>query len=336
MPEGHSVHRLARQFGDVFVGAQLAVTSPQGRFVHGAALLDGHVLTGSTAHGKHLFLEFAHGLLLHVHLGLYGAWNFGGDAGFRGASSIGAPRKVGEREVYDGDGGGSGADRDAASGSGPDGYAGPPPPVGAVRVRLASGHGWADLRGATTCAAVTGAEAAAVVARLGPDPLRNLPGDRDAFVARVRTRQTPLAALLMDQKLVAGIGNVYRAELLFRQRLDPWLPGTALPAKAARLLWDDAVAIMSDGVRDGRIITTPPRYWSGPDGGQRGGGQSGGGGSASGRLGGGGSAIMLPVPDESHFVYRRQGQDCRDCGTAVALTDLGARKLYWCPSCQAP
>ncbi len=101
MPEGHSVHRLARQFGDVFAGERLAVSSPQGRFAQGAALLDGHTLIGSAAHGKHLFLEFEHGLLLHVHLGLYGAWDFGGDAGFRGASSIGAPRKVGEREVYD-------------------------------------------------------------------------------------------------------------------------------------------------------------------------------------------------------------------------------------------
>ena len=101
MPEGHSVHRLARQFGDVFAGERLTVSSPQGRFAPGAALLDGHVLAGAIAHGKHLFLEFDHGLVLHVHLGLYGAWDFGGDSTFRGASSIGAPRKVGEREVYD-------------------------------------------------------------------------------------------------------------------------------------------------------------------------------------------------------------------------------------------
>ena len=55
--------------------------------------------------------------------------------------------------------------------------------MGAVRVRLAGAHGWADLRGATTCEAITGAEATAVLARLGPDPLRNRPGDRDAFIA---------------------------------------------------------------------------------------------------------------------------------------------------------
>jgi endonuclease-8/formamidopyrimidine-DNA glycosylase len=305
VPEGHSVHRLARQFGDVFDGERLAVSSPQGRFVQGAALLDGHVLTAAVAHGKHLFLTFEHGLLLHVHLGLYGAWNFGGDATFRGASSIGAPRKVGERELYD----------DAAgAAAGPENYTGPPEPVGAVRVRLAGSHGWADLRGATTCEVITAAEGEAVTARLGPDPLRNLPGDRDAFTAGVRARRTPLAALLMDQKVIAGVGNVYRAELLFRQRLDPWLAGKALPADAAGRLWDDTVAMMSDGVRDGRIITTPPSYWDG--------------------AGDGASNLVLPAQEESHFVYRRQGLACRDCGTPVALTELGARKLYWCPQCQ--
>ena len=306
MPEGHSVHRLARQFGDVFAGERLTVSSPQGRFAPGAALLDGHIMTSATAHGKHLFLEFEHGLLLHVHLGLYGAWDFGGDASFRGASSIGAPRKVGERELYDDGGAAEPADVVAA-------YAGPPEPVGAVRVRLVSGHGWADLRGATTCEAITEAEAAAVLARLGPDPLRNRPGDRDAFAATVAAKRTPLAGLLMDQKVIAGVGNVYRAELLFRQRLNPWLPGAGLSPGAALRLWDDTAAMMSDGVRDGRIITTPPRYWNG---------------SAS------GSRLALPDPDHAHFVYRRHGLDCRDCGTPVALTELAARKLYWCPRCQ--
>jgi endonuclease-8/formamidopyrimidine-DNA glycosylase len=79
--------------------------------------------------------------------------------------------------------------------------------------------------------------------------------------------------------------------------------------------------MMSDGVRDGRIITTPPRYWNGSDGVAP---------------GGGGSPGPLPAPEESHFVYRRQGLDCRDCGTPVALAELAARKLYWCPACQAP
>jgi endonuclease-8/formamidopyrimidine-DNA glycosylase len=298
VPEGHSVRRLARQFGDVFAGEALAVSSPQGRFSGGAALLDGHTLLAAEAHGKHLFLHFDNALVLHVHLGLYGAWSFGGDRTFAGASSIGAPRRVGEREAF-----GDGDDDGGAP------YAGPPAPVGAVRVRLAGSHGWADLRGATTCETITEAEVRAVLARLGPDPLRNLPEDRSRFAAGLRARKTPVAALLMDQKVIAGVGNVYRAELLFRQGLAPWLPGRALDAHAAGALWEDTVAVMSDGVRDGRIITTPPSYWTEP-------------------------AAGLPAPEESHFVYRRQGLECRNCRTPVALTDLAARKLYWCPVCQ--
>jgi formamidopyrimidine-DNA glycosylase len=301
VPEGHSVHRLARQFRDVFEGRRLTVSSPQGRFAAGAALLDGHELADSVAHGKHLFLHFDHGLILHVHLGLYGAWSFGGDESFRGASSIGAPRKVGEQEVFD----------DGA----PVAYAGPPAPVGAVRVRLEDGRGWADLRGATACSVITEIEAAAVRARLGPDPLRNLPGDRNSFVSGVLARRTPLAALLMDQKVIAGVGNVYRAELLFRQRLDPWMPGKALGAEAAEVLWDDIRAMMSDGVRDGRIITTPPGFWTAAPQADS-------------------PRVSLPDPQEAHFVYRRQGLECRVCRTPIAITELAARKLYWCPSCQ--
>lgn len=296
MPEGHSIHRLARQFRDVFAGERLSVTSPQGRFADGAALLDGRVLETARAHGKQLFLEFEGALYLHVHLGLYGAWDFGGDETFRGASSIGAPRRVGEREL---------TDDDAA------GYAGPPPPVGAVRVRLASEHGWADLRGATVCSAVTEPEVEAVLARLGPDPLGLALGGRDSgeeFAERIARRRTPIGRLLMDQAVVAGIGNVYRAELLFRARMDPALPGVAAGRERTLALWADAVAALGQGVRDGRIVTTDPWCWTNPDG--------------------------LPDPAEAHWVYKRHGLDCRLCGTTVLLGDEAGRKLYWCPGCQ--
>lgn len=317
MPEGHSVRRLARQFGDVFAGEALAVSSPQGRFSGGAALLDGHTLLAAEAHGKHLFLHFDNALVLHVHLGLYGAWSFGGDRTFAGAFSIGAPRRVGEREAF-----GDGDDDGGAP------YAGPPAPVGAVRVRLAGSHGWADLRGATTCETITEAEVRAVLARLGPDPLRNLRGDAGRFAANVQARKTPLAALLMDQKVIAGVGNVYRAEVLFRRRLDPWLPGTALPDNDARKLWRDIVAVMGDGVTDGRIITTPPKYWA-----------------LDGTTAAKAAAAGAPVPprsahfpgrDDAHFVYKRHGLPCRVCRTIVLIADLAGRNLYWCPYCQQP
>ncbi|MDQ0030516.1 Fpg/Nei family DNA glycosylase [Arthrobacter bambusae] len=301
MPEGHSIHRLARQFQDVFAGRMLEVSSPQGRFAAGAAVLDRHELLEATAHGKQLFLRFDHGMVLHVHLGLYGAWNFGGDESFSGASSIGAPRRIGERETFARDAG-------PDAGSPAMGYAGPPPPAGAVRVRLVSGNGWADLRGATTCAAITEAEAAAVVARLGPDPLHNRTGDREEFIRRLLRRKTAVGLLLMDQAVVAGIGNIYRAEVLFRQRVDPWTPGSSLSTETAGRLWDDTVAAMSDGVCAGRIVTTPAALWSGVNAGV--------------------------LDDEAHFVYKRQGQPCRRCGEAVGVAEVGGRKLYWCPGCQ--
>ncbi|MDQ4502325.1 DNA-formamidopyrimidine glycosylase family protein [Sinomonas sp. ASV322] len=334
MPEGHSVHRLARQFADVFAGEQLAVSSPQGRFADGAALLDGRVLQSVRAHGKQLFLRFEGELYLHVHLGLYGAWDFGGDKTFAGASSIGAPRRVGERELpgavpatgavpttggaRDGGTGDVGA-RDGGTGddgTGDDGaaaYAGPPAPVRAVRVRLASDHGWADLRGASVCAVATEPEVDAVLARLGPDPLDAHEDARAAgeeFARRILRRRTPVARLLMDQAVVAGIGNVYRAELLFRSRLDPALPGAEVGTERAFALWDDAVAAMRNGVRDGRIVTTDPELW--PRG-----------------------SHALPDPEHAHYVYKRHGRPCRVCGEDVRLADEAGRKLYWCPSCQA-
>ncbi|HEX7834408.1 MAG TPA: DNA-formamidopyrimidine glycosylase family protein, partial [Pseudolysinimonas sp.] len=79
MPEGHSVHRIARQFERHFLGVPVAVSSPQGRFAADAALLDGHHIVSAKAVGKQMFLEFDHGLWLRVHLGLYGAWDFAGD-----------------------------------------------------------------------------------------------------------------------------------------------------------------------------------------------------------------------------------------------------------------
>ena len=83
---------------DVFGGQVLRATSPQGRFADGAALLDGQVLERAWAHGKHFFADFSDGLTLNVHLGLYGAFSFGGDETFAHSSSIGAPRRIGERE----------------------------------------------------------------------------------------------------------------------------------------------------------------------------------------------------------------------------------------------
>jgi formamidopyrimidine-DNA glycosylase len=293
MPEGHSIHRLAAQFDSVFAGRTLAVSSPQGRFAAGAALIDGHKLEAARAHGKQLFLQFSNALILRVHLGLYGAWDFGGDSTFRGASSIGAPRRVGERETYDG--------------GAPAVYEGPPAPVGQVRVRLVSDHGWADLRGPTACEVITEAERDAVVKKLGPDPLHP-DSDPEQFVRRLTAKGSAAGILLMDQSVVAGVGNIYRAESLFRQGISPWAAGKSLSKGQALDLWRDLVVLLGDGVRDGRIVTTRPVHRADP--------------------------VGPASPEDAHYVYQRQGLACRVCGAAVRLEDMGGRKLYWCPGCQ--
>src|SRR5690625_6286058 len=88
MPEGHSVHRIAHQFQSDFVGQEIEISSPQGRFTPGAQLITGQRMIAATAVGKHLFLDFANDLTLRVHLGIYGAWDFAGEL-----TRIGTDRK---------------------------------------------------------------------------------------------------------------------------------------------------------------------------------------------------------------------------------------------------
>ncbi|WBB79425.1 Fpg/Nei family DNA glycosylase [Micromonospora sp. WMMD882] len=72
MPEGHTIHRLARRHAELFAGDKPQVSSPQGRFAEGAARISGTVLESAEAYGKHLLHHYADGSSLHVHLGLYG------------------------------------------------------------------------------------------------------------------------------------------------------------------------------------------------------------------------------------------------------------------------
>lgn len=294
MPEGHSVHRLARQFTSVFTGERLAVSSPQGRFSAGAAQLDGGMMLSALAHGKQMFLRFDNDRVLRVHLGLYGAWSFGGDETFRGASSIGARRRVRESEQPSEEG-------DPAVAS----YSGPPEPVGAVRVRCESAHGWADLRGPTACEVITGAEEKAARAKLGPDPLQPR-SDGTVFERKVMSSITPVGIQLMNQSVIAGIGNIYRAEVLFLQGINPWRPGRQLRDDEAAGIWAETVRLMKDGVREGRIVTTTAEARNG-----------------------------RPKRSAPHYVYKRAGLPCRRCGTPILTAEMAARNVFWCPQCQA-
>ncbi|WP_104525326.1 Fpg/Nei family DNA glycosylase [Blastococcus atacamensis] len=268
MPEGHTLYRLARDQTQLFAGRPVHVTSPQGRFEAGAALLDGRVLDEVFSYGKHLFARFG-GDHLHVHLGLYGTYTTG----------VGAP----------------------------------PPAKGALRMRWEADGAddagvWTDLRGPTACEVLTTPEAMRILDRLGPDPLRPR-ADGTAAFRRITGSRTAIGALLMDQSVLAGVGNVYRAELLFRHNVSPFRPGRQVDAELWARMWPDLVTLMRAGVRMGRIVTTRPEDRS--------------------RRGG---AVQR---DDAHYVYRRTELPCRLCGTEIRTQVMVGRNLYWCPVCQA-
>lgn len=307
MPEGHTVHRLAHTFDLLFLGQQVRVSSPQGRFAAGAALLDGRRVTGTSAWGKQMFLQFGPGdYWLRVHLGLYGAWTLAGDGTLEVLHAIGAPRRrVGEQETSS-----------AAASSFP------PGPRGQVRVRILGEHVVADLTGPTACEVVTDEERAAVVARLGPDPLRH-DADPTRFGAALARTKTPIAVALMDQSVVAGVGNIYRAETLFRAHLAPMTLSRDVPAAIVQGMWSDLILTMGDGMRTGRIVTTAP--------GDR---AVGGKIVRRTRQNSDGDPGAIPA-DQAFYVYQREDLPCRVCGTAIMMRELAGRKLYWCPTCQA-
>lgn len=269
MPEGHTVHRTANDFNQYFAGRVLRLDSPQGRFEAGAALVSGQVLIKARAIGKQLFLDFDSGLTVRIHLGIYGKW----------------------RLIH---------------GDDPVLHALTTPVIGQVRARFFNETSMAELRGPTVCEVQTPEEAAAVAKRLGPDPLNPDPKGLEAerFRARVQRSATPIGLLLMNQEVISGIGNVYRAEILFRAKIDPYTPGNRLTAEQVAEIWADSVALLKIGVKTGIMITID------------------------------GLAKKRLTKAERNFVYKREGQDCRVCGTTVSLAMAAGRKLYFCTGCQ--
>lgn len=337
MPEGHTVHRLAHALTELYSGQRLVISSPQGRFAAGAARLDGQVLLDARAHGKHLFVPFAphadipvdHEAVtwLRVHLGLYGSWTFDGDATFTAPHAIGAPRRrVGERGEQALAGAGSvkapstgvarsdGAVLTESTSAGTSLTSVPgqwraPAPRGTVRLRLLGEHGVADLTGPAACELLDAHGVAEVRRRLGPDPLL---ADRDPaeFVAAARRRRKPIAELVMDQSVIAGVGNIYRAEVLFRCGINPFRAGARISEARLRAVWKDLAVLMAEGVSTGLITTVDdtdrPEH-----------------------------AVEDDPEAQRWYVYHRAGRPCLRCGETVRERDMAGRRLFWCPACQS-
>ena len=257
MPEGHLLHRLARDQAELS-GQALAVTSPQGRFAAGAAVLDGHRLDAVEAYGKHLFHQF--GIAgMHTHLGMQGKWI----------------RLAGDR-----------------------------PPRPQVRVRLATAEVAWDLIAPGTCELLDPPAWEALVASLGPDPLTAGPDDEERAWKGASGFPGTVGAALLDQAVIAGAGNVLRAESLFRAGVHPSRPAAALDREAFHRIWVALADLMGQSVEDGRIASVPLP-----------------------------SAERAALPEaEARMVYKQAA--CRACGTPVEAWDLAGRTAYACPNCQ--
>jgi endonuclease-8 len=260
MPEGPQVARYARIQRAVLLRKRVHVDSPNGRSDDVSDILDGLVLRGIEAIGKHLVYDFGKERFLHVHLGRFGKFH------------------AGEMPL--------------------------PEPRGTLRLRMYTSSHWFELRGAIAIEMYDADRRAALEARIGPSPL-DPDADPELAFTKIAGSDAPIGLLLMDQSIVAGIGNIYRSEVLFLNGVHPKSPGTSLEKKTWLAIWADLVRVMKDGERIGRIVTTYPADRDKPKGAVRAG--------------------------DRYYVYRRTGLACRYCGTAIEAGVMATRNVFWCP-----
>ena len=276
MPEGDTIFRAARTLHRVLAGKE--VTRFESVYPALTRIADDHPIVGRTiesvsARGKHLLIAFSGGLTLRTHMRMNGSWHIY-PAGARWQ------RPARDMRVLVGT-------RDA--------------------VAVAFNVPIAELLTARDLARHKEVQA------LGPDLLaKDTPFDRTEVIRRLRGRgREALADALLNQRVVAGIGNVFKSEILFLAGIDPFTPVSAPGDAALDRLVDIARAQLAANVMS-RSQTLSP---------------------AVGRR-----TTRSLDPRERLWVYGRSGKPCRRCGTAIRSkkTGLHARITYWCPACQPP
>lgn len=261
MPEGHTIHRIAKDHQRWFADQKMGVASPQGRFQKEADFLSGKKLKRVTAHGKHLFYHWSGDRLIHVHLGLYGKFRI---------------------------------HRNPA-----------PDPRGAVRLRMIGRERAFDLNGPTRCQLIDRKQHRSVLARLGEDPLQDEACPEVVWQRMSRSRGA-IGSLLLNQSIIAGVGNVYRAELLFLLGIDPMKPGTEIERGQFDELWKLTVDLLNTGVKYNRIITAHQRA--------------------------DGKPLSRLKSAERLNIYKKK--NCPNCKAPVSKWALANRSIYACRTCQ--
>lgn len=275
MPEGDTVWQTARRLHTALAGRTLTRTDfrvPK----YATVDLTGRTVLDVTPRGKHLLTRIEGGLTVHSHLGMEGSW-----------------------KVY--------ADQQRWTGG----------PAHQIRVILAATPTSPTL---TSTTATPGPAHTAVgyrlpvldllrtteeqlaVGHLGPDLLGPDWDPARALTNLLTDPARPLGEALLDQRNLAGIGNVYKSELCFLLRVTPWLPVGALPTDHTAQLPVLAKKLL-EANRDRPVRST------------------------TGRRG------------QDLFVYGRANRPCLRCGTPIRAADQGdgsrERPTYWCPNCQA-
>ncbi|WP_375484898.1 DNA-formamidopyrimidine glycosylase family protein [uncultured Jatrophihabitans sp.] len=261
MPEGDSVYLVARRL-DTALRDRMLTAGELRVPQHATADLAGRTVLGHDTHGKHLLtrLDGDGGLTLHTHLRMDGSWTV-----------VRAGRQLPAR--LDGD----------------------------IRVRLGADDGQVAYGlSIPVVELIKTDEEDSVVGHLGPDPLRK---DWDAAVAVERLSSDPsrpLAAALLDQRLVAGLGNLWANELAFLRGHSPWTPIGDV----------DVPALVRLAARALRVSATVEGMYQVTTGNRRRG--------------------------EQHWVTGRAGRPCLRCGTPVrvAAETADERRTWWCPHCQ--
>jgi endonuclease-8 len=273
MPEGDTIFRAARTLHRALAG--LTVTEFQSQLaqlvvVDRRAPIAGRTIVDAGARGKHLLITFSGDLVLRTHMRMHGSWHI-----YRPGERWRAPR------------------RDA-------------------RIVISTAEWIAIAFSVSDAEFLTTDELARHerVNALGPDLLAV---DVDLDEARRRIREAPvrhIAEALLRQQSVAGLGNVYKSELLFLCGVYPFTPvGDVLDATLDKLLTRGQVLIRLN-VEERSVV-----------------GGASGGRLTTGRLN----------PREKLWVYDRAGQPCRKCSNPISSSmETDGRRTYWCPVCQPP
>ena len=273
MPEGDTIHRAARTLHAALAGRpvrRFETALAQLAVVDDQTPVAGRTVERVDARGKHLLMQFSGDLILRTHMRMHGSWHI-----YRPGERWRRPR------------------RDMRIVVSTDAYEAVAFNVPVAEFRTASALERDDDLKA-----------------LGPD-LLDADADLDEAVRRLQALgDLPLGEALLNQRAVAGIGNVYKSETCFEARLSPFIPVSRVEAATLRNVLDVARRQMRLNVPEGAS------YRSGAPGRR-----------TTGRM----------HPGEGLWVYGRAGQPCRECGTAVAVraTGLDARLTYFCARCQS-